>query len=97
MRPQGFESATRPFRAEAECIKSAGEMMPMSAPGQNQKLPRRNSNGRFTSISGHPERCMFMLRAAACLHTLRPTRVGIGGLSALGSFEGGSTAPSKAP
>lgn len=23
-----------------------------------------NSNGRFTLISGHPERCMFMLRTA---------------------------------
>ena len=36
MRPQGFESATRPplFWAEAGCIKSAGEMMPMSAAGQ---------------------------------------------------------------
>jgi hypothetical protein len=36
MRPQGFESATRPplFWAEAGCIKSAGEMMPMSAADQ---------------------------------------------------------------
>jgi hypothetical protein len=77
-------AALRDFNRDYVCLGSTPEAL------------RRNRNGRFTSISGHPEMHVHA-RTAACLHTLRPTRVDIEALSALGSFEGGSAAPSKAP
>jgi hypothetical protein len=68
MRPQGFESATRPplFWAEAGCIKSAGEMMPMSNCGSNpESLLSALMSGLAGCRHGRQEqfvRCTHMLR-----------------------------------
>jgi Resolvase, N terminal domain len=40
---------------------------PMTGLGQNPKLPRRNIDGRFTSISGHNAFYLRCRRARFCL------------------------------
>jgi hypothetical protein len=39
----------------------------MSLEGQKPKLPRCNINGRFTSVSGHKGRRIWMMRALRIL------------------------------
>jgi hypothetical protein len=49
----------------------------MTGLGQKLQLPQCNSNGRFTSVSGHKGRRSWMMRALHMLESLYAPTVGI--------------------